>query len=182
MAATIPNLWPDDIKVDLVPPLVILRAQADNLSRITQGILEGEVTTVPGDHDYVSHRLDLVAPALDGRQYRILVATHRAGLYPVTVEADCFRARRPADGAAAGSTAPLVSVAGTPHQLAAPSPPDWRPVAVDQAAFLKLVGEVLRSAEVRSRIDSWIAASNQIGSTELDGGATPGANPDPGAA
>ena len=39
MTTAIPNLWPDDIKVDVLPPIAILKAQEGLLARMTQGML-----------------------------------------------------------------------------------------------------------------------------------------------
>lgn len=103
MPATIPSLWPDDIKVDVLPPLTILKLQAAKLREITRSILRAEVTTVTGSDDFVAHSLDLIAQALDGRRIRILTLTHRTDLYPIVIEADCFRPRE---------TRTLVQVAG----------------------------------------------------------------------
>ena len=171
MPATIPSLWPD-INVDLVPPLIILRAQATRLGQLTKGILEAEVTTVTGEDDFVVHRLDLLAPSLEDRRVRILTATHRSDYYPVVLEADCFRPKRPVGmGPGAGLGAVLGAMAAAQSSALAgvfggtkpPWPPldDWRPVVADQDEFLKRVGEVLRSMEVRAAIDSMIALSNQ---------------------
>src|SRR5436190_24344142 len=95
MPATIPSLWPNDIVVDVLPPLEILQAQATKIGEITKGILTAEVTTVTGHEDFVVHRLDLIAPKLDDRRYRILTATHRTDFYPVVLEAECFRPKDP---------------------------------------------------------------------------------------
>lgn len=168
MAATIPNLWPDDIKVDLLPPVTILRAQANKIGEITQGILEGEVTTVTGEKDLVTHRLDLLAPSLDGRRVRVLSATHRDDFYPVVLEADCFLPKfvdlRNVRQAAQTAMAEQLSGLDLRTHASArpwPYPTDWRPVVSNQDEFLKRVAEVFRSMEVRSVIESMIALSNQ---------------------
>src|SRR4051794_27341877 len=94
MSTTIPSLWPNDIMVDVQPPLAVLKAQATKIGEITGGILTAEVTTVTGHNDFVVHRLDLIAPQLDDRRYRVLIATHRTDYYPVVLEADCFRPKK----------------------------------------------------------------------------------------
>lgn len=158
MTATIPSLWPDDIKVDVLPPLTILRFQASKLRELTKGILHADVVTTTGQDDFVVHRLELVAPQLGNRRYGILTATHRSDFYPVVLEADCFRPKEPL---VAGR-----SLASIGEHLAAldtswPRRNDWRPAAGDQDEFVKRVGEILRSREVRSIIDSMIALSNE---------------------
>lgn len=167
MAATIPSLWPD-INVDLVPPVTILRAQATRLGQLTKGILEAEVTTVTGDKDFTMHRLDLIAPALDGRRVRVLTATHREDYYPLVLEAACFRPTtanmlevRKQAMEMLGSSLSGIDLRTQAPMREWPPPNDWRPVAANQDDFLRLVGEVLKSMEVRSAIDSLIALSNQ---------------------
>lgn len=167
MAATIPSLWPE-IKVDILPPVAILRAQANRLGELTQGILEAEMTTVTGEQDFVAHRLDLIAPALDGRRVRVLIATHRTDFYPVVIEADSNRPKKLAtkDVRKAALETFAASTMGIDIRTHLPTrewPPvdDWRPIAANQDEFIKRVGEVLQSREVRSVIDSMIALSNQ---------------------
>jgi hypothetical protein len=157
MTATIPNLWPDDIKVDVLPPLVILRAQASKIHQLTKGVLLGEVTSIEGSDGFVTHRLDLIAPALDNRRVRILSATHREGFYPVVIEAECYRPK-------ARSVAEMMHL-GTLFDMKVgttwPDATNWRPVAAGQSEFVKYIGEVLKSKEVRAVIDSLLALSNE---------------------
>lgn len=159
MPATIPSLWPEDIKVDVLQPLYILKSQASKIGELTKGILEAEVTSVTGSDDFVVHRLDLIAPNLDGRRYRVLAATHRADLYPVVLEAECFRPKR--TYVAANAMARMASGELPLPSQAWPPADDWRPVANDQDEFIKRVREVLRSGEVRAAINSMIALSNE---------------------
>jgi len=166
MTATIPNLWPEGIKVDVLPPVTILKYQATKIREMTKGILECEVTTVTGPEDFVSHRLDLIAPVLDGRRQRVLTATHRADLYPVVVEADCFRPKpkpkplTPLEEMGATVAETLDGIFRAKNPPSWPNPDDWRPIADDQDELLKRIGEVLKSRGVRSTIDSMIALSN----------------------
>lgn len=160
MAATIPSLWPDDIRVDLLPPVTILRVQAGQLGRLTGGILDADVTTVTGDKGFVVHRLDLIAPALGGRRYRALAATHRADYYPLVLEADCYRPKTRTTKY--NPFEPLGGLITTRTEaLTWPDATDWRPAVADQEEFIKKVGEVLRSREVRAVIESMIALSNE---------------------
>jgi hypothetical protein len=166
MTATIPNLWPEDIKVDVLPPLTILKYQAAKLREITKGILEAEVTTVSGPEDFATHRLDLIAPVLEGRSTRVLSVTHRVDFYPVVLEAECFRPK-PAPTTfghvlgTAGIAASVAAALGSKVPPTWPNPDDWRPVANDQEELLKRIGEVLKSRQVRATIDSLIALSNE---------------------
>lgn len=178
MTTMIPTLWPEDIKVDILPPLTILRYQAAKLREITKGILEAEVTTVTGPDDFVSHRLDLIAPNLDGRRVRVLTATHRVDYYPVVLEAECFVpstiAAESVRKAALQTLAAGMGIDTRTHYPTRqwPPPGDWRPVVSNQDELLRRLAEVFRSVEVRSAIDSMIALSNQKSLTdESDNGA-----------
>jgi hypothetical protein len=144
MASSIPSLWADDIKVDALSPLPILRIQAGLLGEITHGLLEADVSTVSSG-TLVSHLLDLIAPALDGYRSRILTATHSADTpYPVTVDAVCFKTPF-------GSEALNVSREKT----------FMPPGASSEQEFIRLVRQVLRSREIRSLIESLIVRSNE---------------------
>ncbi len=167
------SLWPDDIKVDVVPPVTILRVQASEIGRITKGILRGEVGTTTGAGDMVSHRLDLVAPSLTGRRVGVLNAIHRADFYPVVVEADCFRPKRinPQEYRQKATELLASQISGRDLRTDVPlpiwpHPDDWRPVAANQDDFIKRVGEVLRSMHVRAAIDTLIALSNERSAVE----------------
>lgn len=156
MADTIPVLWSDDIKVDVVTPLAILRSQVGPLRRITNGILDAEISTVTGDSKDVRHLFDLVAPVLNHYRHRILTVTHHRDLaYPVTVEAECFQPKDPSEGA-------LAVAANLSRTLSQFKPRDWRPVASTEQEFIDLVRKTLRSNEVRSIIQSLIARSNDL--------------------
>jgi len=157
MTATIPSLWPDDIKVDVLPPLAILRVQASKIHQLTKGVLLGDIQTVTGSDGFVSHRLDLIAPALDKRRKSIVSVTHREAFYPVVIEADCFRPKvQPSPAGYAGAAMNLVI--GSSEW---PDANDWRPIADGQDEFIRRVGEVLKSKEVRAVIDSLLALSNE---------------------
>lgn len=168
MTATIPNLWPDDIKVDVLPPLAILRVQASKIHQLTKGVLEGAVTSVTGPDDLATHRLDLIAHALDNRCVRVLSVTHREAFYPVVIEAECYRPKTVSVAAlkAQAMQTLAVPILGMDAVREIPLrvwPPidDWRPVAGGQDEFIRRVGEVLKSKEVRAVIDSLLALSNE---------------------
>jgi hypothetical protein len=155
MSTTIPDLWSDDIRVDILTPLVILRSQESLLSRKTQGMLEAKVTTVANE-TWVQHQLDLLAPALDYYRVTLLTAKHqRDAVYPVTVAAPCFA---PKPGPFSQGPAGSLRFPGGP-------PPDQREAA-GQEEFIELVKQVLRSPEVRAIIQSLIARSNELRGVE----------------
>ncbi|MBY0459560.1 MAG: hypothetical protein K2V38_19745 [Gemmataceae bacterium] len=89
MPTEIPDLWDDDIKVDVLPPLVILRAQDEGIRRKTQGILRAAIsTTVENEPDgsvWVSHEFGLVAPALGSQESLLTVGHAERKLYPVQI-------------------------------------------------------------------------------------------------
>jgi hypothetical protein len=137
MAATavkIPNLWPEEVNVDVLPPSAVLKVQAANLSERTRGLLEGAVRSVQTDK-LVSYSLDLVAPQVPGVRHTVLVAKHSKGKpYPVTIEASTFYSHGPNYGSADASS---------------------------YVEFLQLVGQVLQSPEVRAVLESLIAIRHE---------------------
>jgi hypothetical protein len=84
----IPVLWPEDaVAVDVVPPIAILKTQASQLTQMTRGLLEGEVSTVGGDQGQVLHQLDVIAPALASYRHRLLTVSHpRDQVYPAAIQ------------------------------------------------------------------------------------------------
>lgn len=180
MSATIPSLWPDDIRVDILPPLVLLKVQAAKIGELTRGVLDAEVTTVTGQSDFVVHRLDLIAPELDDSRYRILSATHRSEFYPVVIEAEVFRPRPKKIPLTAAFAAQVVGplALGVPEVSTDPDrwphPDDWRPVASSQEEFVDRLREVLRSPPVRATIDSLLARSYEKTLTSQNGEASSG--------
>jgi hypothetical protein len=156
MPATIPDLWPDDIRVDVLTPLAILRTQAGLLSSKTQGTLLAQVMTTTTD-EWVQYQLDLIAPLLERYRVSLLTARHQLEeAYPVTVTARAFLPN-PAKR----------RLFVPPDFVKIPSdlPADQR-VASTQEEFIELVREVLQSATTRSRIQSLIARGNE---TRLNG-------------
>jgi len=88
MPETIPNLWPEQFKIDVQTPYTILRVQATFLRRVTRGILEGVVETERGQKQ-VQHRLVVVAPAVNAYRHTLIVAIHHVDLaYPTEVRAE----------------------------------------------------------------------------------------------
>jgi hypothetical protein len=154
MLDTIPNLWSDDIKVNVVTPLAVLRKQAHLLTQMTKGVLEADVATVDtvyGDSGTIRHGFDVIAPALDYRQ-RLFTATHGVQVYPVVLEADCFRSQSHPD---------LNAVKLGPGYDLEPERAGTRQAKTEDE-FLNLVREILRSDKVRSVIQSLIARSNDL--------------------
>ena len=146
MSAIIDDLWAEDIEVNVLTPLAILRAQEGPLERKTRGILKATVLTVSGEGSRIQHQSDLIAPVL-GYGETLLTAEHSENVYPVEVTAKCFT--------------------DTPKALRsfeAPAPGEREDtlVASTDTEFTGLVREVLRSRYVRSLMQSLIARSNEI--------------------
>jgi hypothetical protein len=87
MSTAIPNLWPEEIRVDVQTPYAILRGQANLLHDLTKGILEGDVVTETTKDD-VQHRLVIVAPMYNGYRHTLIIAAHKRDFpYPTEVRA-----------------------------------------------------------------------------------------------
>jgi hypothetical protein len=89
MPIEIPDLWGDDIKVDVLPPLIILKAQDEAIRRKTQGTLHTEIITAEEEQNdaiWVIHTLDLIAAAIGYRESILTVSHEREKLYPVAIE------------------------------------------------------------------------------------------------
>ena len=136
--AKIPNLWPaETVSVETISPLAILRIQADNLTRMTQGLLEGDVVT-SSYAVQVQHSFDVVAPALNGYRHRILTVMHDKSLiYPVFFST--------------GEVEEEADIQVSSIALGAYS----------EVEFLKMLSNALQSGYVLSVVNSLIARSNE---------------------
>ncbi|VTU01782.1 unnamed protein product [Gemmataceae bacterium] len=159
MPIEIPDLWGDDIKVDVLPPLVILKAQDGAISRKTTGILRAEVLTSEseepdedGYHKVVTHTLDLTAPALNYSESVLEVSHDSDRMYPAVVSVP-----DPIDWhARSDSPTPLAS--GGVLGLMAHS----RTVTAHSAdEFMTFLGRALQSRYTKATIDSLLAMSNE---------------------
>lgn len=174
LADSIPILWPNGIEVEVVPPLVILRAQIEPLRRSTGGLVEAAISHVTVG-DYIRHNLDLVAPALSGYRQRILSVTqHSDYVYPVKVEAEFEMPKwivKPTGKKKTTTPSDLLTAMKLP--LFTPKPitsysedyspgESWTPNAPSQKEFVQLLGDVLGSADVRGLIQSLIARSRDV--------------------
>ncbi len=142
------DLWPD-IKVNVLLPIAVLKAQEGLLARKTQGMLQAKLTTTESEK-LVQHSLDLIAPGLNFYRERLLSATHdRVMLYPVTVTAEAF-ASKPLNPAQA---------MGLEVQRKLDPSLIQRQAATDED-LIQLVRNVLQSEYVRALIHSLIARIN----------------------
>jgi hypothetical protein len=142
MPETIPNLWGEQVKVDVVTPLAVLRTQANVLKRITQGLLEVNIETT-SSQDQVIHHFFLVAPALNRYSELLFTVEHAKNkVYPVMVRADCLSL----------SECLLLGIVLVDDSTC---------VAKTQDEFLTALQTILRSGDVQSSIQSLIARSNE---------------------
>jgi hypothetical protein len=84
MAQPIPDLWPEIEQSQVVPPVAILREQAALLGKKTNYLLEGRVVTRTNSGRFF-HSVYIVAPALDGYEYKLFDISHDERLYPVQI-------------------------------------------------------------------------------------------------
>jgi hypothetical protein len=167
MTTAIPDLWPNDIKAEVLPPIAVLKVQEGLLARRTQGLLQAKLTTTATEN-LVQHQLDLIAPSLNFYRERLLSATHdRVMLYPVIVTAGVFGPKPETPKGLLGLTTPVVeSIIQRMSDLGLTQ----RRAATDEE-FVQLVREVLQSEEVRALIHSLIARISQDRGERLGNGA-----------
>jgi hypothetical protein len=83
--STLVDLWPDDISSSIVSPAAILRYQASQLEKRTNGILRGEVEE-KSEGSHVSLHLVAIAPAVNGLRCELFSVEYaKNAVYPVTV-------------------------------------------------------------------------------------------------
>ena len=129
---------------------MILRAQADDLSKLTNGVLIGEVQQWPDEEDKVKTTLEIRAPELhDDSRFRILSVQHtRTMPYPVLVDAEIFRPKG------------LAAIIEATSPFNEGKKPDNR--ADDDPEFRNLIKKVLQSSPVKA-----LASSLRARVTEL---------------
>ncbi len=91
MPTEIPDLWGDDIRVDIVPPLVVLKTQAEAISRRTKGMLTADVSSSRDVDDdgavECRHKLLLQARSIGYHGEELLQIQHYENrYYPLTIE------------------------------------------------------------------------------------------------
>lgn len=156
MTTKIPDLWPEEIRADVLPPLVILRAQASFVEQKTKGILEAEVTTTEAEQ-WVYHDLCLIVPAMNRYKIGLLGAWHRSkAIYPVYIIADL------AENTPASEMIP--SRVQMQMQLPCSPCPEFSRSAHTQEEFITVVRDILQSGKVRAIIQSLLARSQEIDS------------------
>ena len=136
MTIEIPDLWPPEVaRVKVLTPLLILRHQAGLLRKRSANVLEAEVTTlIDSDrHLDANHSLDVLVPAMDRFQVRLLTVFHsKLKVYPAYISAEHSEYGRNDEGR-----------------------------CNSQAEFIQKLGEVLTSPDTRSVIESLLAQATE---------------------
>lgn len=146
---TIPNLWPEQFKIDVQTPYTILRVQATFLSRVTRGILEGVVETERGQKQ-VQHRLVVVAPAVNAYRHTLIVAIRDVNLaYPAEVRAAGLAQKETRHS---GKSVPILGDTYIETVY---------PTASNDEQMVQLVQRALQSEQTQAVILSLIARSNE---------------------
>jgi hypothetical protein len=144
MLNTIPNLWPTNVRTEVQTPYTILRVQAELLSKVTKGILQGAVET-DVVKEKTQHQLVVVAPRYNSYRVTLLKAVHDPNLpYPTRIEAAALAKKTLSEG----------KLPGFPQQVAE------YPCAHGDEQMLNLVQEALQSEQTRAVLLSLIAMSN----------------------
>lgn len=86
-----PDLLPPDFGTEtLMPPIVILREQAEHLTRRLGGLVVARVATSKhgGNARLLLHRFMLEVPSLDDYTFSLFSVSHPLTLYPIEVHSD----------------------------------------------------------------------------------------------
>ena len=86
-----PNPWADlsEVTRDLLPPIAVLREQAQMLSEGTSGVVQGVVSSdSEAGRGTILHRFHATVPALDNFSIELVRAWHPVTLYPCEVYTD----------------------------------------------------------------------------------------------
>lgn len=135
MSATIPDLWPSDIDLNVVTPLAILKSQARWFAAKTGGLLKASVVS-KDDASMSVHKFNLEAPELE-YVVTVITAWHpRHQVYPVRIDSFALVDRDSADEENSSLSCET------------------------QSDFVNSVSHVLKSKSVRGLIESLIAQSN----------------------
>lgn len=87
--ATLEDLWPPDIKVEVLSPALILKHQADLITQKTKGVVVGEVRTVP-HVQRTTYILRLASESGDYVYEAVRISHEQQKPYPCFVSASCF--------------------------------------------------------------------------------------------
>ncbi len=164
MSIELQDLWPDDINVEVLPPVAILRAQLEPLRHKTKGILQAELDVVNSDSsNLITYNLDIIAPSLASYRHRILTATHdKILVYPVTITSACLISRRVSESPEMPARVPALPRLGDMFSKSDEYEEFGSRRAAGEREFQHSLRLILKSREVTSIISSLIARSNQL--------------------
>ncbi len=173
MSATqIPDLWPTSVKVEILTPYAILRAQATKLTERTQSIVEGQVRSRAVAPSLICHTFDLIAPVLSFR-YTLLRLWHRETMvYPVLLTAGLDKSlnpnkiaeiiegnliHKPLHMSREEAAFLLPPAPGVSHEASALG----TDLSMDEAALLGSLSRIFADASTGTVISSLIARTNE---------------------
>ena len=161
--AEIPDLWGQDIKVDVVSPLAILRTQAELLSQKTKGLLIGRTNSmVVGEKETAKeevHQFEIFAPVVNYTEYIFDIRHKLKRPYPVTITLP-----EPIDWPKELLPPPpkgLLQPVGGLIETLSTTKSAARCECRDGDVFTRALGVVLTSSAIRSVIDSLLVMSNE---------------------
>jgi hypothetical protein len=142
MPTEIPDLWGSDIDVDVVPPLAILKTQAQAIGVRTKGLLAAEVVsndqTVNDGPQWWTHTFLLQAPPIGFHGEELLEVSHEGErYYPVSIQLPTAIA--------------WGKLAGKQESL----------LCTDQSEFMTALSAALTSPPIRAALSSLLARVNE---------------------
>ena len=162
MSENAQSLWPDVIRAKVQSPHSILAAQAEALTRQTNGVLVGNVGLGSSEDDDTVLSFNIVVPELDNYRHRILMVQHGKDMhYPAAIDAEVFRPR-----GLAGLQAAMSGLVGGEGKKPANR-------ADSDKELIELVAKVLRSPYVVSVAQSLIARAEDARTGKLVGAKPP---------
>ena len=162
MPAQIPDLWGGNIDVDVVPPLVILKTQAEAIARRTKGVLTGNVTTVFGGEEskgQTIHQLLINAPSLGYTEHLLSVTHGEDRVYPSEVRMPVAISWLP------GKERPVsitnISITNIMEAVNDPASPRYTIACVSQDALISALRVAFTSPPVTATLNSLLARVNE---------------------
>lgn len=162
MPTQIPSLWPDNIDVDVVPPIAVLRHQASELRERTKGLLEAEVRSWPSKQEQgrIIHEFQIRAPALEGYTYSLFRIWHNKDfVYPAEIYFEPWVSQAKTEYFEKQKRLLPAQMFG-PYAVADLEPSGIRSAAT-QTEFLEAMSDLLTSPRTKSVLMSLIARIKQ---------------------
>ena len=146
-----PDLWSEDIGLDILSPAIILNTQAAIIQKRTKGVIVAELIQRKF-RNVTELYFDLKGQAARHRSRLMVCRFLDDNVYPVWITSEALNEGRYSDEDDSVVESPFVM---DPAELRATT------VATDQQDFMIAVSAVLRSIIVKSTINSMIAKSNE---------------------